>query len=215
MNNELETLFAIKEPWYDAIQAGQIDTLPNKVQRFLARAQGTSFTDLDGTDKWYLGRAWANVGEDRAAFEMDRSNPILNFLEDMFSQNWSNIKAGGCYWFDTGLQVGTREDANGDVILDDPDWKPWFPFDYQKMKRFLPDLTVYDYDDDGNPIEPPTVYNIVHDVRPTMVNAGQFRLSKGPYHIQRRTMQVTTNAKLGADAFGVDPWAPAPETRRR
>jgi hypothetical protein len=137
-------------------------------------------------------------------------NPAWKFLNSVWKEEWKWFRALGMYWFHNGLQVGTRADETGDVILDDPRFTPWFPYDHIRLKAFWKPLYIYELDADGNTIDPPKQYNVVWDGAPTLVNAGAFYNSKGGVNFKRRTYQITEPTKnLGAGAFGCEPYFPS------
>lgn len=219
----LEIMAAAREDYHEILmdpeRHGELST---RMQKLITRAEGSNYTDLETNGEtwiWYLWRFWVEAPDDLDEF--DYSSPELRFLDRIFKDEWGHFRPFGVFWWDTGMQTGTRykegqDGEAGDVETLDSAATPWFPFDYAKAKRFIPDLVIYDYDQDGTPIEPPTTYDLIHDIRPHMVTTGQFSLSKGRYHGQRRAMQETTNQKLGAGAFGLQPWSPSTyvDTRR-
>ncbi len=204
----IEILFAVKQDLHDIIQdEDRHDELSTRMKKLLAHASGTRFTDLDGTDVWYLYQAWAET--DASFNEYDSQEPVKLFLERLFRDEWSQCRPLGTFDWQDGRQLGTYySNVDGDVDVDRLDGKPWFPFDYQKAKRFIPNLVVWE--DDGTP----TSYDIVHDMRPYLFVSGQCIDSMGQYNLKRRTHQRTNNGKLGATQFGVDPWEPSQVTKR-
>lgn len=200
----LEVMAAAREDYHAIlIDSNRHGELSNQMQKLIGRSEGSGYISTEtngGTWTWYIWRFWAETSEDLDEF--DYSSPEIRFLDRIFKDEWAHFKPFGVFWWDTGMQTGTRykdgaDGAAGDVETSDAAATPWFPFDYAQAKRFIPDLTV------GN-----ETYNLIHDMRPDMVTVGQFDQSRGRYHGQRRAMQETTNAKLGADAFGLEPWSP-------
>ncbi len=212
----LEILAAAKEDLHEMlIDPSRYDELPARLQKLVTRARGSGYTDLDGTDRWYLWRFWAEAPE--GFDEFDDQDPTVRWIDATFSQEHHWLRMFSVWWWHTGMMVGTQYASGingeaGDVDLEQP---PLWPWDYVQAKKFIPDLIIYDRDDDGNLIEPPTVYNLVHDMIPNMITTGQHSESRGRDHVKRRVMQETSNQKLGADAFGVDPWSPAVAKARR
>lgn len=208
----LEILAAAREDLHNAmLDPAQHDALPGRIQRLLRRARGSSYSDLDGTDRFYLWRMWFEALEDFN--EYDPADPTVRWIDKTFSDEQHWLRMFSVWWWDTGMMVGSRYATGADGVAGDVDLSqpPMWPFSYTKAKNFIPDLIIYDVDESGNPIEPPNVYNIVWDMSPGMITVGQHSQGKGREFVMRRAMQATSNLKLDASAFGVPPWSP--ETR--
>lgn len=216
---EIEILAVVREDLHVKMTIpSQHDKVPDRIRKLMRRSRDTNFIVLEengGAWQWYLWQFFAEAPE--GLTESSPLDPTRQWLETTFVQERQTFRPFSVWWYDTGMMVGTRyktgpDGGYGDVELDDPNAKPWFPFNYAKAKNWIPDLSVFDPND---PDGPPKVYNLIHDMRPHMVQCGQFSLSRGRYHAQRRVMQETTNQKLGSDAFGMEPWSPQEARRRR
>ncbi len=223
MNTEyyIEVIVGVREDLLVILQDDErTDEVPNKIAKLLDRSSGSSFTDVNGENKtWTIGRFWGDArqqvdnqyGGDFDAFQYDRDNGYLNFLETMFTEEWHWFRPLSCWRWSNGLPLGC-EYANlaGDVIVDDPDRVPWFPWDDAKARRYWPDRVVEPavYDEDGVLITPAITEDVLHDGQPDLWHHGQMIGSRDSDGFRRRVRQVTTHEPLDASIFNVAPWSP-------
>lgn len=218
MTHQIEILFSVREDLLAIMRdrSRWEEELPIDLQMFFTRKQISSFTVDEAGDIYTLCRTFMEVndqimsqyGGDRTGFNRDRANnSTYSYLTSLFTDHKEQMFPLGTYWFDTGLQVGTEEDPNGDVIVSDSSKVPWFPFSHVQLQSYMNPLVLVKVDNQGK-VEYVDSFLIAHDSRPELVVSGQFNKSLGPYFLERRTLQITTNSHLGASAFGLTPWRP-------
>lgn len=212
---ELEFIIVASETLANADPA----TLPDDLQRFFRRAQGTAWIVDDaegGTGRWVMGRAHFHIEQyieqypSRRDFERDPENPVNVWVKDLFTKYWQpgqndglGLRPAAAFWCDDGMQYGTQLHGMVGPDVDTSQYPPVFPYD-KRIRDWIPDY-VKERDEDGNPI---VTQNIPWD-DPSFTFTGQFyatRSSKPDF--KRRWFQETENKWLDAGAWGTQAWKP-------
>jgi hypothetical protein len=183
MSDYIEVISGVREDLADIIREGEgseaYDALSNRLKKFLSRPQGSTLESTDGSNRWFILRVWG---------DMPAGGPdaVVSFLEQVYTDEWHWLRPFS------------------------PAYPPAFPWNHSQVLKYFPPLLLGgEWDEDGNEITPPTEYLVIHDGRPTLMNVGQFKDSKGGTNFLRRVYQVTSNQNLDAQGFfGVPAWAP-------